>query len=125
LFNRDEITTTNPKPNNNKVLAEKERAMDEQMQALENMDEDDFEKLRAKRKLQMQKAAVQREKNIRNGHGRYMELSDQKEFFEASKNSKQLVVHFSRSATWRCDIVNRHLGDLAPAHLETRVRKLA
>lgn len=96
--------------------------MDEQMKALENMDEDDFEALRQKRKLQMQKAAIIREKNVRNGHGRYMELSDQKEFFDASKNSKQVVVHFFRGSTWRCDVVNRHLGDLAPAHLETRAR---
>ena len=64
--------------------------MDEDMQKLEQMDEDDFEALREKRKLQMQKASAQRQKNLLNGHGRYMELSDQKEFFDASKNSKMV-----------------------------------
>mmetsp|Transcript_45934 Transcript_45934/g.58998 ORF Transcript_45934/g.58998 Transcript_45934/m.58998 type:complete len:226 (-) Transcript_45934:425-1102(-) len=107
-----------------KVLEEKEKAMDEQMKNLENMDEDDFERLREKRKLQLQKLAVIREKNIRNGHGRYMELSDQKEFFEASKVSKNVVVHFFRGATWRCDVINRHFSDLAPVHLETRFVKI-
>jgi len=97
--------------------------MDEQMAKLETMDEDDFERLREKRKLQMQKQAAERQKNMLNGHGRYMELSDQKDFFNASKASKMILVHFYRSATWRCQIIDRHLGDLAPAHLETRVRQ--
>jgi hypothetical protein len=44
--------------------------MDEQMQKLEAMDEDDFEKLREKRKIQMQKQSVLRQKNLLNGHGR-------------------------------------------------------
>jgi hypothetical protein len=61
--------------------------------------QDDFDKLREKRRLQMQKAAALRQKNLLNGHGRYMELSDQKEFFEASKNSATVIVHFYRTAT--------------------------
>lgn len=64
--------------------------MDEQMTKLENMTEDDFEKLREKRKIQMQKQAALRQQNLLNGHGRYMELSDQKEFFNASKTSSQV-----------------------------------
>ena len=97
--------------------------MDSQMAKLETMDEDDFEQLRAKRKLLMQKEAAQKQKNLLNGHGRYMELSDQKEFFDASKASKAMLVHFMRATTWRCQIIDRHLGDLAPEHLETRVNK--
>lgn len=44
--------------------------MDEQMEKLENMTEDDFEKLREQRKVQMQKAAAARQRNLLNGHGR-------------------------------------------------------
>jgi len=69
--------------------------MDEEMAKLETMNEDDFEALREKRKTQLQKAAAQRQKNILNGHGRYMELSNQQEFFDAPKNSKMV-----RSAFW-------------------------
>ena len=98
--------------------------MDDEMEKLSTMDEDDFEALREKRKVQMQKLQAQRQKNLLNGHGRYMELSDQKEFFDASKNSKQVVVHFFRSSTWRCQIIDRHLGDIAPNHLETRFVKI-
>ena len=32
----------------------------------------------------------------------------------------RVVCHFYRSATWRCQVIDRHLGDLAPAHPETR-----
>jgi len=107
-----------------KALEDKEKAMDDQMKKLESMDEDDFEKLREKRKIQMQKQAMLRQKNLLNGHGRYMELSDQKEFFDAAKTSKMVVCHFFRSSTLRCQYVDRHLGDLAPQHLETRFVKI-
>jgi hypothetical protein len=70
------------------ALKAKEAKMDEEMSKLETMDEDDFEVLREKRKAAMQKAAGVRQKNLLNGHGRYTELSDQQEFFDASKNSK-------------------------------------
>jgi len=55
-----------------KALGEKEKKMDEQMVKLEAMDEDDFEKLREKRKVQMQKQSVLRQKNVLNGHGRLL-----------------------------------------------------
>ena len=43
------------------------------MEDLQNMEEDDFEKLREKRKQMMIKVQEERKKNERNGHGRYME----------------------------------------------------
>lgn len=107
-----------------KVLDEKEKALDEKLKEMEKMDEDDFERLREKRKAQMIKAQQVRQRNMLNGHGRYMELSDQKEFFEAVKASKMVVIHFYRSATWRCQIVDRHLEQLAQEHLETRFVKI-
>merc|ERR1719198_2379096 len=77
------------------------------------MDEDDFEKLREVRKRKMIQAQKEKQKNVLNGHGRYMELSDQKEFFEACKTSKQLVIYFYRPSTERCQIMDRHLERLA------------
>ena len=35
-----------------------------------------------------------------------------------------MVCHFYRGATWRCQVIDRHLGDLAPAHPETRFVKI-
>ena len=58
------------------------------------------------------------------GHGSYTELNDTKEFFDASKRSRQMVVHFYRGVTVRCQIVDAHLSRLAPKHLETRFVKI-
>merc|ERR1719261_950466 len=58
------------------------------------------------------------------GHGRYMELTDTKEFFDAAKKSQRFVVHFYRGVTPRCEIVDAHLSKLAPDHLETRFVKI-
>ena len=77
--------------NRGQALDEKEKKLDKQLQELETMEEDDFEKLREKRKHMMMKLQEERKKNERNGHGRYMELSDQKEFFTAGQASKQVV----------------------------------
>jgi hypothetical protein len=54
----------------------------------------------------------------------YSELSDTKEFFEAAKKSSRMVVHFYRSVTPRCVIVDGHMHKLAAKHLETRFVKI-
>jgi hypothetical protein len=58
------------------------------------------------------------------GHGEYTELADEKEFFEVSKKSENIVVHFYRDSTERCKIVDKHLKILAPKHIETRFCKV-
>lgn len=106
------------------ILGMQEKVVDKELAALEGMDEDDFEKLREVRKRKMIAAQKKTQKNVLNGHGRYMELSDQKEFFDACKASEQVVIHFYRPSTLRCQIVDRHLGELAQGHLETRFLKI-
>jgi len=106
------------------ITSMQEKMVDEEIKALENLDEDDFEKLREIRKRKMIAAQKETQKNKLQGHGRYMELSDQKEFFDACKKSKQLVIHFYRPSTERCQIVDRHLDTLAQTHLETRFVKI-
>jgi len=53
-----------------------------------------------------------------------MEINDPKEFFNAAKKSKWMVVHFYRSVTIRCQIVDAHLEKLCQEHLETRFIKI-
>jgi thiol-disulfide isomerase/thioredoxin len=53
-----------------------------------------------------------------------MEINDPKEFFNAAKKSKWMVVHFYRSVTVRCQIVDAHLEKLCQEHLETRFIKI-
>lgn len=106
------------------VAEQQERQLDAQIEALENMNDDDFEVLRQKRRLQLQKKMRQEQDWAQLGHGRYLELTDTKEFFNAAKKSQRMVVHFFRSVTPRCEIVDAHLSRLAPKHLETRFVKL-
>ncbi|CAM9911488.1 unnamed protein product, partial [Ectocarpus fasciculatus] len=101
-----------------------EKQLDAQIEALENMNDDDFEVLRQKRRLQLQKKMRQEADWAQLGHGRYLELTDTKEFFNAAKKSARMVVHFYRGVTPRCEIVDAHLSKLAPKHLETRFVKL-
>lgn len=58
------------------------------------------------------------------GHGEYSELVDEKEFFEVSKKSENIVVHFYRDSAERCKIVDKHLKILAPKHIETKFCKV-
>ena len=90
------------------VAQEEERKLDEKLSQMDKLDEDDFETLRQKRKLQLQKQ-MRKEQDLRQlGHGTYSELTDTKEFFNAAKKSEQLVVHFYRGVTPRCQIVDAH-----------------
>jgi len=103
---------------------EDEKKMQEDIEKLEKLDEDDFEALRQKRKLLLVKKMNKEQMWKQLGHGRYMELSETKEFFEAAKKSERLVCHFYRGTTPRCEIVDAHLSKLAPDHLETRFVKM-
>lgn len=58
------------------------------------------------------------------GHGEYSELADEKEFFEVSKKSENIVVHFYRDSAERCKIVDKHLKILAAKHMETKFCKV-
>jgi len=96
-----------------------------------NYNDDALEALRAKRLDQMKAAARNRQVYIENGHGTYVSLGEgrlgldiAREFFEASKASERLVVHFYRPTTRFCDVFHSHLQKLAHKHLETRFVKI-
>lgn len=106
------------------VAEQEERKLDQQIRNLEDLNEDDFEALRQKRKLQLQKRMQQEQNWKQLGHGIYSELNDTKEFFESAKRSARMIVHFYRGVTPRCQIVDAHLQKLAPKHLEARFVKI-
>lgn len=58
------------------------------------------------------------------GHGEFSELVDEKEFFEVSKKSSNIVCHFYRDGAERCKIVDKHLKILAAKHLEAKFCKV-
>ena len=107
-----------------RTLETVEAELDAKLEELEKMDDEDLESLRERRKEEMKRAARQRAEWRAKGHGRYAELTTEKEFFEAAKGSKRMVCHFYRPTTWRCEIIDKHVGELAPAHEETRFVKI-
>jgi thiol-disulfide isomerase/thioredoxin len=106
------------------VAENEERRLDEKIRAIEEMDEDDFEALREKRRQALSRQMRQEQDWKQLGHGVYSELTDTKEFFNTAKRSAKMVVHFFRGVTPRCQIVDAHLERLAQTHLETRFVKI-
>jgi hypothetical protein len=102
------------------VAEQMERAVDDQLQAIDNMDDDDLAAVRAKRRQQVTEMAKRRERWVQRGHGSYQEITDHKHFFQCVKQSERVVVHFKRKATERCAIIDGHLQKIAQAHFETR-----
>lgn len=58
------------------------------------------------------------------GHGEYTEIYDEKEFFEISKKSENIICLFYKDDSQRCKIVDYHFKILAKKHIEARFCKL-
>ncbi|XP_063707349.1 thioredoxin domain-containing protein 9 [Culicoides brevitarsis] len=101
-----------------------ERQLDAEIDRMDNLGLDDLDKIRENRLKEMKKLAQQKQEWRNIGHGEYTELADEKEFFEVSKKSKNIVCHFYRDVTERCKIVDMHMKILAPKHLEARFCKV-
>lgn len=111
-----------------------ERAIIEEINkydALLEADDSELEILRERRLIAMKKAQEQKQKWRALGHGNYTAIGEgqhggdtAKEFFDVSKESDRLVVHFHRPSTRMCDAFHAHLEKLAAKHLETRFVKI-
>lgn len=101
-----------------------ERQLDQQLDKLDSMKTDDIQVLREQRLREMKAMKKKQEEWIANGHGVYTELADEKEFFELSKKSPNIVCHFYRDGAERCRIVDMHLKILAQKHIEARFCKV-
>eukprot|EP00672_Neobodo_designis_P020001 CAMPEP_0174828546 /NCGR_PEP_ID=MMETSP1114-20130205/1397_1 /TAXON_ID=312471 /ORGANISM="Neobodo designis, Strain CCAP 1951/1" /LENGTH=195 /DNA_ID=CAMNT_0016062267 /DNA_START=49 /DNA_END=636 /DNA_ORIENTATION=+ len=102
------------------VAEQMERAVDDELARIDNMEDEDLEAVRAKRRKQVADMAKRRDQWLQRGHGSYHEVTDAKHFFQCVKQSERVVVHFKRSATERCAIVDGHLQKIAREHFETR-----
>lgn len=101
-----------------------EKQLDSELSRLDSLGGEDLEKLREQRIKELKKQANQRQEWKNNGHGEYTELADEKEFFEVSKKSANIVCHFYRDSTPRCRIVDMHLKTLASKHVEAKFCKV-
>lgn len=101
-----------------------EKQLDQQLDRLENLDSDDLKAIREQRLREMKDLNNKKQEWLRNGHGTYTELADEKEFFEVSKKSPNIVCHFYRDSTERCRIADMHLKILAGKHIEAKFCKV-
>ncbi|XP_076652821.1 phosducin-like protein 3 [Halictus rubicundus] len=101
-----------------------EKQLDDEIQKLDNLDINDFEKLREARLKKLKLLQQQKQNWLSLGHGEYMEVHDEKEFFEVSKKSENIVCLFYKDDSPRCKIVDHHLKILAKNHVEARFCKL-
>ncbi|XP_022222821.2 thioredoxin domain-containing protein 9-like [Drosophila obscura] len=101
-----------------------EQQLDQQLDRLDSLDSDDLKVLREQRLREMKELNAKKQEWLKNGHGTYTELASEKEFFEVSKNSPNIVCHFYRDSNERCRIVDMHLKTLAAKHVEAKFCKL-
>lgn len=101
-----------------------EEQIDEEINRLEKLDEDDLEVLRQRRIAGMKKQAAKKQEWLANGHGQYEEIPEEKEFFNVTKKSENVVCHFYKDDSFRCKILDKHLAALAPKHVETKFCKI-
>ncbi|XP_054006952.1 thioredoxin domain-containing protein 9 [Hylaeus anthracinus] len=101
-----------------------EKQLDAELEKLDNLDINDFEKLRENRLKKLKLHQQQKQNWLSLGHGEYLEVYDEKEFFEVSKKSGNIVCHFYKDDSPRCKIVDHHLKILAKKHIEARFCKL-
>ncbi|KAK8562854.1 hypothetical protein V6N13_018585 [Hibiscus sabdariffa] len=100
-----------------------EDKIDEEIAALDRLDDDDLEAIRERRLHQMKKMAEKRSRWIGLGHGEYSEVPAEKDFFSIVKASERVVCHFYRE-NWPCKVMDKHLSALAKQHIETRFVKI-
>ena len=111
-----------------------EAALEDEMARYDALLDDDeaMEALRGKRLAAMKEEHANQQKWLACGHGEYSELGGggqnakdvAREFFDATKQSERMVVHFYRSSTRLCDVFHKHLEKLARKHKETRFVKI-
>ncbi|XP_063606045.1 thioredoxin domain-containing protein 9-like [Penaeus indicus] len=101
-----------------------ERQLDAEIERLDNLDAEDLDAIRRDRLAAMKKRQQKKQDWIANGHGEYTELTEEKEFFETTKKSENVVCHFYRDQFMRCKIVDKHLNILAKKHIETKFCKI-
>lgn len=107
-----------------KALEDHEDQLDAELEQLNKMTDEDLEDIRRKR-LEAMKSSYSAQKQLQaNGHGSYTEIHDVKDFFEITKKSKLAVVHFYRPSNWRCEVIDKHLMNLASKKVMCRFVKI-
>ncbi|KAI0284361.1 thioredoxin-like protein [Russula aff. rugulosa BPL654] len=57
-------------------------------------------------------------------HGKYTELTDEKEVIRTSAPEPRCIIHFYHSNFRRCAIMDKHMAALAPKYFNTRLSRV-
>lgn len=100
-----------------------EDQLDQQIHKLENLDDDDLERVRQRRIGELKKQQERTRQWLANGHGEYRELGNEKDFFKEIKGEERVICHFYRES-WPCK-VSPHSCEHFRTHKHTRKLTLA
>ncbi|KAH9938223.1 thioredoxin-like protein [Fomitopsis serialis] len=71
--------------------------------------------------IQRLKAEMERLQQMKSsGHGRYEEITDEREVIRITANEKRCIIHFFHTDFTRCQIMDKHIAALAPKYFGTR-----
>ena len=102
------------------ALLSVEAALDDEMNRMENLNEDDLQKIRTNRLKAMQEKAAERQSWAKKGHGSFSKIVDQKDFFPVCKESDKVIVLFTRESNKYGKVMKEHMTLLAQQHMEAR-----
>mmetsp|Transcript_24319 Transcript_24319/g.76605 ORF Transcript_24319/g.76605 Transcript_24319/m.76605 type:complete len:199 (+) Transcript_24319:1049-1645(+) len=97
-----------------------EAQLDDQMHKLDNMGEEDLDRIREKRIAAMKKQRDKKLEWLQKGHGEVTQIDDEKQFFKEMKGEDRMVCHFYKKNQWPSKVMDKHVADLAKRHLETK-----
>ncbi|EXX58366.1 thioredoxin-like protein [Rhizophagus irregularis DAOM 181602=DAOM 197198] len=73
---------------------------------------------------QLKKEMVKLQEMSQNEHGLYTEVANEKEILKITTNAKLCVVHFFHKEFRRCQIMDKHLLEIARRHFKTKFVKI-
>merc|ERR1712125_175795 len=88
-----------------------------------NVDDDDLEALRNRRRQQMKEAQDKKLKYQALGHGEYNEIPEE-DFIKTVTASERAVVHFYHKNFEKCKVMDMHLSKCAKKFMGTRFVKM-
>jgi HD superfamily phosphohydrolase len=86
-----------------RVAKQLEDQLDSELHKLDNLQDDDVERIRQRRIMELKQQQEKTKEWIANGHGEYKEIHEEKEFFKEMKGEERMICHFYRD-NWPCKV---------------------
>ncbi|KAK2190503.1 hypothetical protein NP493_78g07016 [Ridgeia piscesae] len=107
------------------IIEDKSLAEEKLHEELENEDLDIPSHIREARFEELRKQAAEFEGMKDRHHGLYSDLKAEKEFLELTTTEERCVVHFYHVDFRRCDIMDKHLKEIAQKYFETKFARIS